>query len=195
MQDPIARARDGLRRMQPMRLLFAAGLAMALAACQAASPPPVASGAAESPPPAPGASTASRSPPPAAATDDAPAPDDARPATPESPAAGAASPPAPAPVARAAGPSQGDSPGGDHARALDDRCSSDADCEVKDVGSCCGYRPRCLHRDSPTFAEEVKARCRAEGRVGHCGIAAVAGCACEAGRCVSVNPTDNMLVQ
>jgi len=41
----------------------------------------------------------------------------------------------------------------------------------------------------------VGARCKTEGRVSHCGITAVAGCTCEAGRCVDVASTDNQLVQ
>lgn len=192
MQDSIARARDGLRRVQAMRPLLVGCLALALAACQAASPPPAANAAADAPMATPAASASS----PSAAPGDAPgiaSPSDA--ATPP------ASPPASAPPARATPVADAAEPGppapspADPGRALVDRCSSDADCEVKDVGSCCGYRPRCLHRDSPTFADEVKARCKAEGRVSHCGITAVAGCTCEAGRCVDVASTDNQLVQ
>ena len=29
-------------------------------------------------------------------------------------------------------------------------CKVDSDCVVKDVGSCCGYSPACVHRNSPT---------------------------------------------
>lgn len=69
--------------------------------------------------------------------------------------------------------------------ALDDRCNSNADCVVKDVGSCCGYRPACLNRDSPTFADAVKARCKAESRMGMCGGIAVSGCQCSNGHCAA----------
>jgi hypothetical protein len=64
-------------------------------------------------------------------------------------------------------------------------CRSDADCAVKDVGSCCGYRPACVNADTPTFPEEVKARCAAEGRMGICGFQPVSGCQCVAGQCAA----------
>ncbi len=78
---------------------------------------------------------------------------------------------------------------------LDDRCASDADCAIKDVGSCCGYRPQCLNHDSPTDAVAVKARCASEGRVGICGFPAVAGCQCVQGHCAATLQTDEGKVQ
>jgi hypothetical protein len=200
MQDSIARARDRLRRVQGLRLLLAACLAIALAACQAGSAPADADVGVDTGPTTPAVTVASAPSPataPVAGPGDAFAPTNGTATAPTSPPADSA------PVdekARAAETGGTDpvaavpaTPG--RADALLDRCSSDADCEVKDVGSCCGYRPRCLHRDSPTFADEVKARCKAEGRVGHCGIADVAGCACQAGRCVDIKSPDAMLVQ
>lgn len=64
-------------------------------------------------------------------------------------------------------------------------CRSDADCAVKDVGSCCGYRPACVNADAETFPEQVKARCAAEGRMGICGFQPVSGCQCVAGQCAA----------
>lgn len=64
-------------------------------------------------------------------------------------------------------------------------CSSDADCAVKDVGSCCGYRPACVNAGAETFPEQVKARCAAEGRMGICGFAPVSGCQCVEGQCAA----------
>ncbi|CAN5345068.1 hypothetical protein BH11PSE14_BH11PSE14_21250 [soil metagenome] len=83
----------------------------------------------------------------------------------------------------------------DKPEVLNDRCNSDADCAVKDVGSCCGYRPACLNRDSPTFADAVKARCKAEGRSGICGTIAVPGCQCTNGRCGTRTIDNGVLVQ
>lgn len=71
---------------------------------------------------------------------------------------------------------------------VDDRCTTSADCAVKDVGSCCGYRPQCLNRDSPTFPDAVKANCASEGRVGICGMLAIESCECVQGRCVGLPP-------
>jgi hypothetical protein len=65
-------------------------------------------------------------------------------------------------------------------------CESDADCAVKDVGSCCGYRPACVNAAAETFPEQVKARCAAEGRMGACGFAPVSGCQCVSGKCAAL---------
>ncbi|MFT3805893.1 hypothetical protein [Arenimonas sp.] len=64
-------------------------------------------------------------------------------------------------------------------------CESDADCAVKDVGSCCGYYPRCVNKDSATHPEQVQAQCAKEGRTGVCGFAEVRGCRCENNECVN----------
>ena len=64
-------------------------------------------------------------------------------------------------------------------------CAVDADCVVKNVGSCCGYMPACVHKDSPTFPERVKAECEAKGISSICGFQEPAGCACVDGRCAS----------
>jgi len=52
---------------------------------------------------------------------------------------------------------------------VDFSCKNDSDCKIKDVGSCCGYRPACVNKDSETFPEAVKAQC---GKSGMSGIAA-----------------------
>lgn len=70
-------------------------------------------------------------------------------------------------------------------------CRSDSDCAVKDAGSCCGYRPVCVNKDTPTFPEKVKAACAKEGRVGICGFQAIDGCQCVAGKCEGVPMMEN----
>jgi hypothetical protein len=72
------------------------------------------------------------------------------------------------------------------ASAVDASCRTDSDCAVKDVGSCCGYRPRCVNKDSPTFPEQVKAKCATQGRMGICGFPAIEGCHCDQGRCAAI---------
>lgn len=72
-------------------------------------------------------------------------------------------------------------------------CKTDADCAVKDVGSCCGYHPQCLNKDTPTFPDEVKARCAREGRVSTCGMLAISGCQCVSGKCENVLQSDESL--
>jgi hypothetical protein len=66
---------------------------------------------------------------------------------------------------------------------VDASCKTDADCTIKDVGSCCGYRPACVNTASPTFPDKVKAECASSGRVSTCGFPAITGCTCNAGKC------------
>jgi hypothetical protein len=67
--------------------------------------------------------------------------------------------------------------------ALDYSCSSDSDCEVKNVGNCCGYYPACVNKDSQTDPEAVRAECQKEGRAGVCGFPSINSCQCVQGRC------------
>lgn len=76
-------------------------------------------------------------------------------------------------------------------KAGDLACRTDADCVIKDVGSCCGYRPQCLNKAAKTFPDQVKAKCASEGRVSTCGMPAVAGCQCVQGKCAAQFPSDN----
>lgn len=92
-------------------------------------------------------------------------------------AAGAAASPAAATTPPATAPKA--------APEVDIHCDTDADCAVKDIGSCCGYYPRCVNKDSPTFAAQVKAQCAREGRAGVCGFPSVSGCQCVAHQCVN----------
>lgn len=65
-------------------------------------------------------------------------------------------------------------------------CKTSADCEVKNVGNCCGYYPACVNKDSPTFPEKVKAACAAEGSSSICGFPEISSCDCIEGRCAPV---------
>lgn len=67
--------------------------------------------------------------------------------------------------------------------AVDYSCTVDADCAVKNVGNCCGYYPACVNRDSPTFPEQVRERCEAEGMMGVCGFPDITACQCVDNRC------------
>ena len=79
--------------------------------------------------------------------------------------------------------------------AVDFSCRSDAQCTVKDVGSCCGYRPACVNVDSPTFPDQVQADCAAEGRSGICGFADISACQCVDQRCESAPAASALLLQ
>jgi hypothetical protein len=65
-------------------------------------------------------------------------------------------------------------------------CVIDSDCAVKDVHSCCGYYPRCVHRDYVPDVEAVRAACARSGVASVCGYPEIAGCVCQAGVCVGV---------
>lgn len=69
---------------------------------------------------------------------------------------------------------------------IDYSCQTSADCAVKNIGNCCGYYPACVNRDSPTFPEQVKAQCAAEGRLSVCGFQEISACTCVENRCAAV---------
>jgi hypothetical protein len=150
---------------------------LALAACARAPEGAVDAPAADADVPAATAETPEVLPPPemadGTATDEA-APDADAGATDE-PVTGDDAPPA---NAIAVGEPNPAAPG-----TVDTSCTTDADCAIKDVGSCCGYRPACVNADSPTFPKEVQAQCAKDGRMGICGFPAITGCTCTAGKC------------
>lgn len=86
----------------------------------------------------------------------------------------AASPPAPAaPPAEAVGdPLQ-----------LDYSCRVDSDCEVKNVGNCCGYFPACVNKDAQPDPAAVQARCAESGMASVCGFREIQACSCVDNRC------------
>lgn len=72
---------------------------------------------------------------------------------------------------------------------VDRSCKVDTDCAIKDVGNCCGRFPQCVNRESPTFPEQVKARCASEGRMSVCGFPSISGCTCVQGQCTGIEGT------
>ena len=66
---------------------------------------------------------------------------------------------------------------------LDTACTVDADCAVKNVGSCCGAMPACVHKDSPTDPAAVQAECQRKGLASTCGFREISACTCQDGRC------------
>jgi len=115
--------------------------------------------------PSPTSPDSSAAPPSAASPEPATHPASASPAQPATPAA---QPPAPA-------------SGG--TVAIDRSCRTDADCTVKNVGSCCGYYPACVNVDSPTDPKGVQAACAKKGMMSVCGFPDIASCSCRQGQC------------
>ncbi|WDS37469.1 hypothetical protein [Pseudoxanthomonas sp.] len=76
---------------------------------------------------------------------------------------------------------------------VDTSCKRDADCAVKNVGSCCGELPACVNADSPTDPAAVQAQCQASGRMGICGFRQISTCQCQAGTCMPADDGANPL--
>jgi hypothetical protein len=89
----------------------------------------------------------------------------------------APAPDAPAPVEHAGNASP---------MSPDRTCRTDADCAVKDVGSCCGTFPLCVNKDAKVDPAAVRAQCAKDGMASTCGFQPVSGCTCTKGRCENV---------
>jgi hypothetical protein len=65
-------------------------------------------------------------------------------------------------------------------------CRVASDCDVKNVGNCCGYFPACVNKDSPVDPEAVRAECARTGNSSVCGWKDIQACDCVAGQCSAV---------
>ena len=75
---------------------------------------------------------------------------------------------------------------------LDASCAVDSDCEVKDVGNCCGRMPACVNRAAqPHDAAAVQRECERTGTSSICGFQELSGCRCEANLCVGIPSIDD----
>jgi hypothetical protein len=52
-----------------------------------------------------------------------------------------------------------------------------------------------VNKDSPTFPEQVQARCEAEGTSSICGFPDISGCACVEGRCTHLTGPTGRLIE
>ncbi len=100
-------------------------------------------------------------------------------AAPATQGGGATPTPPPAATAPIAKPSPAPPPPAAVSRA----CKVDADCAVKDVGSCCGHFPACVSKDARPDPAAVQAQCAASGMSSVCGFREVSGCTCVSGAC------------
>ena len=112
--------------------------------------------------------------------------------TPQPTAPAASAPVASAPPAQAPPPMSAPKPPrvADDTVAVVTGCKTNADCVVKDVGSCCGAMPACVNKDSPTNPAAVQAQCQSKGMVGVCGFRELTACQCSSGQCVSAGPAN-----
>jgi hypothetical protein len=65
-------------------------------------------------------------------------------------------------------------------------CRVAEDCEVKNVGNCCGYFPACVNRNSTVDPEAVRAECARTGTSSVCGFPDIQACDCVQGQCRAV---------
>ncbi len=67
------------------------------------------------------------------------------------------------------------------------QCEEDSDCVIKDVGSCCGYYPKCVHVNFQPDPEKVKQECEEQGLVSTCEVPDIKSCQCVAGECMELS--------
>ncbi|MGY0560093.1 hypothetical protein ACW7G2_05170 [Luteimonas sp. A277] len=70
---------------------------------------------------------------------------------------------------------------------LDYSCQVDSDCEVKNVGNCCGYFPACVNAAAEPDPDAVMAQCAESGMASVCGFREIQACTCVSNRCEAVN--------
>ena len=73
--------------------------------------------------------------------------------------------------------------------AVDRSCKVDSDCEVKNVGSCCGRYPACVNKDAPVNPAAVRAQCARDHRMSVCNVPVISGCSCVHNQCSNNNGT------
>eukprot|EP01083_Nonionella_stella_P059856 156610_1 len=66
-------------------------------------------------------------------------------------------------------------------------CAMDSDCEVKNVGNCCGYYPKCVNTNYEPDAASLAASCVGMSSV--CGWPVINTCSCVNNQCVANSNT------
>jgi len=90
-------------------------------------------------------------------------------------------------VAAAATPTPASSPVTTAVPATPDAsCRVASDCEVKNVGNCCGYFPACVNKDATVDPDAVRAQCERSGMASVCGWQDIQSCDCVQNQCRAV---------
>eukprot|EP00567_Pseudictyota_dubia_P007383 CAMPEP_0197438982 /NCGR_PEP_ID=MMETSP1175-20131217/5827_1 /TAXON_ID=1003142 /ORGANISM="Triceratium dubium, Strain CCMP147" /LENGTH=104 /DNA_ID=CAMNT_0042968803 /DNA_START=325 /DNA_END=636 /DNA_ORIENTATION=+ len=63
------------------------------------------------------------------------------------------------------------------------QCNSCGDCEVKNVGNCCGYYPKCVNTYFQPDLEKLEEWCANNDVSSVCGWTEIDACVCTEGRC------------
>ena len=80
----------------------------------------------------------------------------------------------------------------DYRESIDYSCETDSDCEVKNIGNCCGYHPGCTNKGAKNDPAFVKQTCQANKMFGVCGFNDILGCKCIENRCTDNQDTPEM---
>jgi len=83
----------------------------------------------------------------------------------------------------------------EYQRSMESPCTADSECEVKDVGNCCGSYPGCVRTDANPDRKWVQQFCATNGIAGICGMPKIESCKCEQERCTPVIKTFGVLLQ
>jgi len=65
-------------------------------------------------------------------------------------------------------------------------CNSDQDCQIKNVGNCCGYFPECVNKGYEPNLTKVQQECFEEGIASVCGFPEISGCECVNNTCKNI---------
>ena len=70
--------------------------------------------------------------------------------------------------------------------SLERSCVEDDDCEIKNMGNCCGYYPECLNENADTDPERVMEICAEQNLGGVCGFPSINDCQCVDNKCKAI---------
>ncbi|HLC73968.1 MAG TPA: hypothetical protein VJH20_05030 [Candidatus Nanoarchaeia archaeon] len=66
----------------------------------------------------------------------------------------------------------------DSKRKIDYSCLVDKDCQIKNIGNCCGYYLQCVNKDFLPDLKSVQKECEESGFKGNCGFREIHSCKC-----------------
>jgi len=70
--------------------------------------------------------------------------------------------------------------------SIDRSCDHDSDCEIKNIGMCCGYNPSCVNENADADPKFVSRYCFEHGIASICAYWLPDRCICEENQCVGV---------
>ena len=65
-------------------------------------------------------------------------------------------------------------------------CEKDEDCEIKNIGNCCGYYPACVNKNYEPDLEAIQKECDEKGMMSVCGFPVINACECTDSLCKGI---------